>query len=70
MLLQVWDLGSIDHTWTMDLVLLSVRYSVVCGRLAHVPMSLWARTSVLDKCQVEMFIGDLSVKDLAKDTCG
>ena len=30
-----------------------VRYLVVCGRSAHVPMSLLARTSVLDTCQVE-----------------
>ena len=30
-----------------------MRYSVVCGRQAHVPMSLRAGISVLDTCKVE-----------------
>ena len=49
---------------------MGVRYSVVCERPAHVPMSLWARTSVWDTCQVEMLIGDWSVRDSAEDTIG
>ena len=42
---------------------LSVRYLVVCGRSAHVPMSLRARTSVLDTCTVENVMDSCAARD-------
>ena len=40
-----------------------MRYLVVCGRSAHVPMSLRARTSVLDTCKVENVIDNWAARD-------
>ena len=40
-----------------------VRYLMVCGRPAHVQMSLWARTSPLDTCQMENVMESWAVGD-------
>ena len=40
---------------------------MVCGRLAHVPMSLQARTSVLDMCMVENVLDSWAVGDLVEN---
>ena len=40
-----------------------VRYLVVCGRSAHVPMSPRVRTSVLDMCKVENVMDSWAVRD-------
>ena len=42
---------------------IDVRYLVVCGRLAHVPMSLRARPSVLDTCKVENVMNSWAARD-------
>ena len=44
--------------------------SVACGRPAHVPISLRARTSVLDMCQEEEVIGSSSVRDSSQEMIG
>ena len=46
------------------------RYSVVCGRPAHVPISLWTRISVLETGWVKMLIGNWSVRDSAENNFG
>ena len=39
-----------------------MRYLVVCGLSAHLPMSLRARTSVIDTCKVENVMGSWAAR--------